>query len=185
MDKLTEKRLKLLHPAIRDNVRQWTSIISDVLLGKGVELRLAYTLRTVAEQNLLYSYGRTKFYDNAGNRKGKVTYVKGGYSIHNYGLAWDIVLLLDKDGNGTYESASWDIALDFDKDGTSDWMEVVKLYKEADDKVEWGGDWERFKDYPHFQIDFGYTAKQLKAKIDAGDYFTEIIDGKEYKWVNL
>ena len=34
---------------------------------------------------------------------------------------------------------------------------------------EWGGDWKKFKDYPHFQKSFGYTWQQLKKKVDTND----------------
>ena len=57
-------------------------------------------LRTLKEQDDIYAQGHTK--------KGEiVTDAKAGQSYHNYGLAVDIVMLLDKDGNGTYETADW------------------------------------------------------------------------------
>jgi peptidoglycan L-alanyl-D-glutamate endopeptidase CwlK len=49
------------------------------------------------------------------------------------------VLLVDKDKNGTYETASWDIKTDFDGDGKADWMEIVAIFKRYG--FEWGGDW--------------------------------------------
>jgi peptidoglycan L-alanyl-D-glutamate endopeptidase CwlK len=79
-----------------------------------------------------------------------VTNARGGQSIHNYGLAFDIVLLYDNDGNGTFEEASWSMIRDFDKDSRADWMEVVNYFKSQG--WEWGGDWKRFKDAPHFQL---------------------------------
>ncbi|MFK5283429.1 M15 family metallopeptidase, partial [Lacticaseibacillus paracasei] len=67
-------------------------------LPKGVRLRFTHTLRTIEEQNYLYSQGRI--------RSGSiVTNAKGGQSIHNYGLAFDIVILLDEDKNGNFEKA--------------------------------------------------------------------------------
>jgi len=53
---------------------------------------------------------------------------------------------------------------DFDGDKIADWMEVVKVFKDAG--WEWGGDWKKFKDGPHFQKTFGHTPKTLKALID-------------------
>ncbi len=175
-DEITLQRIKLLHPAVRQEVHDAYMHVNNTLLGKGVRLRFAYTLRTNGEQDELYAKGRTK----PGN---KVTNAKGGQSIHNYGLAKDIVLLIDKDGNGTFESASWDTLKDFDKDGVADWMEVVNYFKSIG--WEWGGDWKSFKDYPHLEKTFGHTWKTLKAKLDTGDFFTEKINGKVYKWVNL
>ncbi|MNY82762.1 Peptidoglycan L-alanyl-D-glutamate endopeptidase CwlK precursor [compost metagenome] len=45
--------------------------------------------------------------------------------------------------------------------GESDWMEVVSIAKGLG--FTWGGDWENFPDYPHLQMDFGYTIRQLKS----------------------
>lgn len=40
-------------------------------------------------------------------------------------------------------------------------------------------------DFPHFQKDFGLSWKQMKDKIDKGDYKTEIISGYKYKYINI
>ncbi len=157
-DQISLDRIKTLHPKIRQEVESAYKHINDKILGKGVRMRLAYTYRSEAEQNELYAQGRTKLFDNNGKRLGKVTNAKGGQSIHNYGLAFDIVLLLDKDGNGTFETASWDTKGDFDKDLKSDWLEIV-LYLESLG-YEWGGRW-KLKDAPHFQNTFGKTWQAL------------------------
>ena len=113
---------------------------------------LTCTHRTEAEQLELYAQGRTK--------PGKiVTNAKGGQSYHNYGLAIDIVLLVDRDKNGSFETASWDAKTDFDGDGKADWIEVVAIFKRHG--WEWGGDW-RFVDQPHFQKTFGFSIVQLR-----------------------
>jgi peptidoglycan L-alanyl-D-glutamate endopeptidase CwlK len=127
--------------------------------------RFAYTLRTFAEQDGLYAQGRTK-------PGSIVTNAKGGQSYHNYGLAIDIVLLIDKDKNGSFESASWDVKSDFDKDGKADWLEAVQIFKRYG--YEAGIDW-KFIDAPHFQKTFGYSIKQLQqlfqtGKVDKNNY---------------
>lgn len=172
-----------MHPAVRQEVYNLYSHINSKILGKGVRLRLAYTYRSIEEQNALYAQGRTKLFDNYGRRLGIVTNAPGGKSIHNYGLAFDIVLLLDKDGNGTFETASWDTKADFDKDGKADWMEVVNYLKSHG--WVWGGDFKSIVDYPHFEKTFGNTPSILAAKLKAGKTTSEVINGKEYKWVNL
>lgn len=182
-DTITLNRIKTLHPAIRDRVREAYLTANYKLLGKGVRLRFAYTYRSSELQDQLYAKGRTIHFDSAGNRVGKVTNAKGGQSIHNYGLAWDIVLLLDKDDNGSFETASWDIYADHDDDAVADWMEVVRFFKE-ELGAEWGGDW-TWKDYPHFQIDFGMGWRDMKLKLINGQYDTETIDGVEYKWIKV
>lgn len=160
-DKLTLERIKLLHPNIVDEVTEIYKEICSALTSN-VICRFSHTLRTVEEQNDLYAQGRTK--------PGKiVTNAKGGHSYHNYGLAIDIVLLIDKDKDGNYETASWDRLIDSDKDGKSDWQEVVTIFKEYG--WEWGGDW-KFKDYPHFQKTLGCSVRQLLDKYNKKEFIS-------------
>ncbi len=165
MDKVTLERVKLVHPKLRTEVEAIYKEICEALSGK-VLCRFAYTLRTFKEQDALYAQGRT-----IPNTK-VVTNAKGGQSYHNYGLAVDIVMVLDKDKNGTYESASWDDKLDVDGDGKSDWQEVVQIFK----RYGWtyGGDW-KFVDKPHFEKPFGYSIMELQklkneSKVDKEGY---------------
>ena len=115
MDKITLDRIATLHPKIRQQVLDAYTHINNKLLGKGLRLRFAYTTRTHQEQAELYAQGRTKLFDKNGKRLGKVTNAAAGQSIHNYHLAFDIVLLHDKNGDGIFEAASYDQTLDFDK----------------------------------------------------------------------
>lgn len=168
MDKITLDRIQLLHPKVRTEVENiYKNQIVPALTGRAI-CRFAYTLRTFAEQNELYAQGRTRLFDSQGRRLGKVTNAKGGQSVHNYGLALDIVLIKDN------KTASWEDNIDFDKDGKADWMEVVSILKT--NGWEWGGDWKSFKDKPHFQKDFGYTWKQLLEKYNSKDF----ISGTQY-----
>lgn len=169
MDKITLERIKLLHPKVRKEILDAYTHVNNNLLSKGVRLRFAYTLRTDKEQNELYAQGRTKLWDANGKRLGIVTNAKGGQSIHNYGLAFDIVILLDKNNDGIFEAASWDVKADNDKDGTADWMEVVKYFKSIG--WVWGGDFKSIVDPPHFEKTFGYTWKTLQnKKVDSQGY---------------
>ena len=185
MDKITLERIATLHPKIRKKILEAYTYINNKLLGKGVRLRFAYTTRTNGEQSDLYAQGRTKLFDSKGKRLGIVTKAKAGESIHNYHLAWDIVLLLDKNLDGIFEEASWDTILDFDKDGKSDWMEVVEYFKSIG--AVWGGDFifKDFKDAPHFEMTFGHSWKTLKALYDKGETFTENINGKTYTYARI
>ena len=179
LDSISLERIKTLHPKIRQEVLDIYTHINNKILGKGVRLRFAYTLRTNEEQDTLYAQGRTKLFDNNGKRLGIVTNAKGGQSIHNYGLALDIVLLLDKNGDGTFETASWDTKADFDKDGTSDWKEVVTYFKSKG--WVWGGDW-KFVDAPHFEKTFGYNWKALQSKMNDGEFTSEVVNGVKVKY---
>lgn len=164
MDRITLERIKLLHPKVRDEVTDLYSDICKVLTGNAI-CRFTHTLRTFAEQDKLFQQGRTT--------KGRiVTNASKGRSFHNYGLAIDIALLVDKDNNWIYESLSYDLKADYDKDKKSDWVEVVNVFKQYG--WEWGGDW-KFFDAPHFQKTFGYSIRQLldlhtKGRVDKNGY---------------
>lgn len=155
IDNTTIKRIELLHPVIRQEVKDIYREIVEKVNSKYCQVRFSDTLRTFEQQEQLYAKGRTK----PGH---KVTWAKAGYSYHNYGLAVDIVLLLDKDKNGTFESASWDTTFDGDNDRIADWLEVVKIFNSYG--WQWGLINSKGKRYdlPHFQKTFGYKTSQLK-----------------------
>lgn len=149
-DQKTLDKISTIHPKLIKELGEIYDEICDALTGRSI-CRFVYTTRTFAEQDELYAQGRTK-------PGSKVTNAKGGQSYHNFSLAVDIVLLWDKDGNGTFETAVWDTKTDFDGDKVSDWIEVVSIFKRYG--WEWGGDW-KFVDPPHFQKTFGKSVKQL------------------------
>jgi peptidoglycan L-alanyl-D-glutamate endopeptidase CwlK len=163
-DQKTIQRIQLLHPKVRREAMDIYAEINKALTGNAI-CRYTHTLRTIAEQNALFAQGRTK--------PGKiVTNAKGGLSYHNYGLAIDIVLLVDKDKNETFETAAWDVKTDFDGDRKADWMECVTIFKQYG--WEWGGDW-KFSDAPHFQKTFGKSVRELMTlhmnrKVDANGF---------------
>lgn len=162
IDSITIERIQLLHPLIRKEVE--SIYINEVVLALSGSTfcRFSYTLRTFFEQDNLYAQGRIRLFDNLGNRLGIVTNAKGGQSIHNYGMAFDIVLI-----NGT--TASWDSVRDFDNDEKSDWMEVINIYKSHN--YEWGGDWE-FVDKPHLQKT-SFSWQDLLKKYNAKEFIPE------------
>lgn len=165
-DKVSEQRIQQLHPLVREDVKK---LIEKVESGfpTNIAVRIVQGLRTIQEQNNLYAQGRTK-------PGAIVTNAKGGSSFHNYGLAIDFAILVDKDGNGTYDELSWDIKKDNDKDGVADWLEVVNTFEAAG--WEWGGKWSSIKDYPHLQKTFGYSWQHLLEKYNAG----QLIEGTQY-----
>ena len=157
-DEITVSRIKEAHPRLREKMLQ-DYIDANKLLGKGSRLRFAYVFRSNALQDKLY------------NQRPKVTNAKGGQSIHNYGLAFDIVILYDNDKNGTFEEASWSQVKDYDKDSIADWKEVTDFFKSRG--WTWGGDWKSFKDAPHFEYNFGFDWRTLKSRVDKGIIITE------------
>jgi len=170
MDAITIERIGEFHPKYRNMLLQQYKEANN-LLGKGARLRFAYVYRSPELQHKLFT------------QRPKVTNADSWQSIHNYSLAFDIVLLYDNDGNGTFEEASWSQIKDFDKDSIADWKEITNYFKSKG--WEWGGDWKTFKDAPHFQMKkengSSYKWQELKAKIDSGDYIVE----KGIKYVNL
>jgi len=169
-DNVSVERIKYLHPYVRDEA---ASLITKVEEGlpNYLAVRIVQGLRTIDEQNALYAQGRTK-------PGSIVTNAKGGSSFHNYGLAIDFAILVDKDGNGTYEELSWDIKKDNDKDGVADWLEAVKIFEAAG--WEWGGRWASIKDYPHVQKTFGYKWQELFDKYNKKQF----IEGTTYLLLN-
>ncbi len=154
MDKITQERLALLHPKVREDVTKVINEIEKALTGRA-QIRIVQGLRTIPEQDALYAQGRTK--------PGKiVTNARGGSSYHNYGLAVDFALLIDG------KTISWDMKTDWDGDKVADWTEVVKIFQKYG--WEWGGNWKSLKDYPHFQKTFGYTISDLRIKYNKKDF---------------
>ena len=167
-DKITLERIQTLPPAVRAEVEHiYRAQVVPALTGRAI-CRFAYTLRTFQEQADLYAQGRTRLFDSNGKRLGIVTKADAGQSIHNYGLALDIVLLADNNRDGKFESISYETALDYDGDRKADWMEIVDIFKKAG--WTWGGDWKGFVDTPHLEKSFGLSWKQMKARWDKKDF---------------
>jgi peptidoglycan L-alanyl-D-glutamate endopeptidase CwlK len=132
---------KDLHPKVAELAHALIVRASE----NGTPIIITQTLRTKEEQDALYAQGRTK--------PGKiVTKAKGGESYHNYGLAFDVALVVGK-------RIVWD-KNDLNKNNKDDWQEIGELGESVG--LEWGGRW-KFKDVPHFQKTFGLTIADLKS----------------------
>lgn len=108
-------------------------LFKDRCTAAGIDIIFTSTFRDAESQNALYAQGRTA--------PGKiVTKVQGGYSFHNHGVAFDVVPVV----NG---KAVWDdIGL---------WGRIGIIGVSCG--LEWGGNWERWKDKPHFQDTNGFS----------------------------
>lgn len=133
-DPVTDIRISQLDPRLQGCATEFINAAQ----AQGVTLRITQGFRSIAEQNALYAQGRTT--------PGQiVTNAKGGQSYHNYGLAFDVVMM----NNG---KAVWDrIPANIGALG-------------ATYGFEWGGNWRTFKDYPHFQTTFGQSILDLQKK---------------------
>lgn len=169
MDKVTLNKLMLLHPIHRDSIIDiWEKEVDKILSGRAY-CRCTHSLRTWEQQDALFEQGRTKRFDANGNELKIVTYARGGSSWHNYGLAFDIVLIVNN------KDASYKTKIDYDGDGIADWMEVADIFKRYG--FEWGGDWKGSKiDTPHFQHKYGLSIEEAKRRYLA----KEFIDGTKY-----
>lgn len=115
----------------------------------GHEVRVVEGFRSLERQNELYQQGRT-------TPGAVVTNAKAGESLHNYGVAVDLVFR--RQG---YDASS---AL---------WNLLGKVGKQQG--FEWGGDahWIKagFEDRPHFQMKLGYSLMDFQnGKVDYNKY---------------
>jgi len=129
MDQRSEAALSNVCPDFATKVRA----ASDALNAEGTFILVVSGLRTAAEQNALYAQGRTT--------PGKiVTNAKAGQSMHNYGLAADIVPYL----TGIGGQLNWNSS-------TPQFQHMVAALKAQN--LEWGGDWKgSLGDFDHFQL---------------------------------
>lgn len=104
----------------------------------GIEILITSTYRDYAAQDAIYAQGRTK----PGK---KVTNAKGGYSFHNFHVAFDFVPIVH---------------------GKAQWNDTATIHKcgEIAESVglEWAGRWKKFKEMLHCQHTGGLTLAQLR-----------------------
>lgn len=148
-DAISIERVNSLHPLVRDDFKNF---IEDSENSLNITIRISQGLRTFDEQRQLYAMGRTV--------PGKiVTNSKPGQSYHQYGLAVDLVELID---NG--HSIDWG----FDMEKLVPFANKYAIY--------WGGNFKKFKDRPHFEKTFGYSWNDLLTKYNTKDF----IEGTQY-----
>jgi peptidoglycan LD-endopeptidase CwlK len=108
--------------------------LSDACRARGWQLRIYSTFRSVEEQDALYAIGRSE--------PGKiVTNARGGQSWHNFGRAFDAVIIV---GNRPVWGS---------QPGDKELLEAVGCLAEGVG-LEWGGRW-KMRDGLHFQMTEG------------------------------
>lgn len=144
------KDINLLHPKLR--------ILARKLLEKaeqeGIHLIITSTLRTPKEQDELYAQGRQ------GEKKNwkVVTNVPYPWSMHNWGLAFDVCVVKNIDGQ---MKADWN---------SKEYKRVGEIGKSLG--LNWGGDWKEFVDLGHFELP-GYRVANLIAVYKTPDKFLQ------------
>jgi peptidoglycan L-alanyl-D-glutamate endopeptidase CwlK len=144
LQRLNEERLARLHPVVRIRGRA----MLDLCAHAGLSLLVTQGLRTWAEQDALYARGRS-----VPPKGAIVTNARGGRSYHNFGLAFDVVVL--------------------DSVGKADWNPDHPGWAKAGQAgssvgLEWGGAWKRFRDLPHFQYTGGLTLARCREIYKSG-----------------
>lgn len=147
VDERSEKNIATLLPEVQPLARA----LVQKAAANGIQIKVISGLRSCAEQDALYAKGRTE----PGER---VTNVRGGYSNHNFGIAFDIGVF---SGN-KYLSES------------PKYKAVGVLGMELG--LEWGGNWTTIVDQPHFQLRPAWAAElaegemlaQLRERVASG-----------------
>lgn len=130
---INSRKIEDLHPHVQGLCRRFLAECEK----SDIDVLITSTYRDHESQNALYAQGRTK----PGN---KVTNARGGQSWHNWRVAFDIVPM--QHGKPVWGTAGTDLKL---------WQSVGAIGRACG--LEWGGDWKRFKDLPHFQFTGGLT----------------------------
>lgn len=143
-DPRTEACIATLLPKAREAARAFMAACVPAMARHGVVVKIIGGTRTYAEQNALYEQGR-------GKPGPVVTNARGGYSNHNFGIAWDIGLF--KDGR---------------------YLEESPLYKECSEigreqGLDCGAFWSSLTDEPHFNLKTGLTLAQMREKVARGE----------------
>lgn len=110
---------------------------------EGIDILVTCTYRSGADQDGLFAKGRTA-------PGGIVTNARAGESLHQYGVAFDVVPM--RNGKAVWGTAGEDGKL---------WARVGELGEAAG--LEWAGRWKRFREFPHFQFTDGLTLADFKA----------------------
>jgi|GEM_PF-406859 len=140
-DSRSEKNIATLHARVRPFARA----LIEKAAGHGIIIKVTSAMRTFAEQDELFAQGRTK--------PGKiVTKVKGGFSNHNFGIAFDVTIFT---GSTDPEKAK---TPDFE----SPLYKVIGALG-VELGLEWGGNWKSFVDQPHYQLRPGWAGSMTES----------------------
>ena len=122
-DERSERNIVTLLPEVQPLARTLIESAASI----GIAIKVISGTRTYEEQNALYEQGRTK--------PGRiVTNARGGFSNHNFGIAFDI---------GVFEGGRY-------LDESPAYKAVGALGMKLG--LEWGGNWKSIQDEPHFQL---------------------------------
>jgi len=154
-DKQTEATIRSMLIPTQRKAREFMKNIAQAKLSHGLTVRIISGTRTYEEQNEIYAKGRTK----SGNI---VTNARGGYSNHNFGIAWDVGIFNEK---REYIDVLIKKKKMTSKAVDAEYKKVGTYGKSLD--LFWGGDWTK-PDYPHFQMRDNHELTSIRSAFDAG-----------------
>lgn len=129
---INSRSLDDLHPKVKLLAQAFVAECDHA----GIDVIVTSTYRDKPSQDALYAQGRTA-------KGSKVTNAMGGFSYHNWRVAFDFVPVV----NG---KATWN--------NTDLWFKCGRIAESVG--LEWGGRW-KFKDMPHCQYTGGITLAQF------------------------
>lgn len=156
LDERSKEILSALYPDIKVRAIRFSQDVFKVLNQK---IKITQGLRTFEEQSKLYSQGRTFVNGQfqVVDRKHVVTNAPAGFSIHNYGLAFDIAF----QGDDPYLSKFTP------KDFDYTWRKTGEIGQR--NGFKWGFDWNgngkidgNDFDRPHFELTYGERVTDLR-----------------------
>jgi len=134
---INSRKLQDLHPYVAYLAQE----LLDQARRAGIDLLVTSTYRDNESQAVLYAQGRTA-------PGAIVTNAGPGYSFHNYQVAFDIVPL--RNGKPVWGTSGPDGQV---------WAKLGQLG--VDIGLEWAGNWQTFREYPHFQYTAGLTIRDF------------------------
>lgn len=134
----TIKNIATLDVKARERFTAFAEAAQEVAETFGCDYRAISGHRTWEEQDRLYT------------QRPKVTNAAGGYSNHNFGIALDFGVFRGK------------VYLDATNPDLANRVHAACAQLAADHGLEWGGDWKRFRDLPHYEVKTGLTMAQKR-----------------------
>ena len=134
----TVKNLATLDPKARGIFQGFAEEAARIAAEYGCEYRGISGHRSWEEQDRLFT------------QRPRVTKAAGGYSNHNFGIAMDF---------GVFRGA---VYLDTAEPQLAEKVHRAVANIASRHGLEWGGDWNKFKDLPHYEIETGLTMAQKR-----------------------
>lgn len=141
-DDRTEGIIATLQPKSQVAARKFMKLASKAPF----TVKLISGTRTYAEQNVLY------------NKRPKVTNARGGYSNHNFGIAWDVGIFV----GGKYYTGRT-------KKETQAYLDLSDLIMPTlGNLLTWGGNWRSIIDRPHYELTTNKSIREVRRLFESG-----------------